>query len=296
VVTIAILLLSVLGSDLRAATFEVLCDGSAERLNRGCTIKLTGPIVKGDEERLRKTIRNSPSGHRYYRDLLLDSPGGDVDEALRIAKVVREALLNTSTSRSYPEDWQETQTAWACASSCFLVWVAGTYRSSITKIDTQFGPVGIGLHRPYFPPQMYENETPARIAEMQQNAAASVRNYLRREQIPETLIDKMLAKSSVDIYWLESDEERALWGMSMWFEELMIAKCQYNPRYYKEKLAEFYQKTDAIFEEARMQGKEASKEQLKLATDPNFVSWRKAFFECQNQVRADVQRRMRPVH
>ena len=215
-----------------------------EITKRGCTIKLTGPIEPGDESRLREIIRKPLSQPVsevwFYHTLLLDSLGGDVSEALRLATLVREAILTTSTWRLDGNPTNASGTGkppsmprehWPCVSACFLVWVAGAERTSWSGKLPAYGNVGIGLHRPYFAQSVYR-QPPNKVAELQQAMTASVTEYLRREQISEFFIQKMLERSSREVYWLnESGDEFALNGRAPWFEEMMIARCNFDPAY-----------------------------------------------------------------
>lgn len=272
-----------------AATFSVTCNSKVEQARQGCIIKLTGKIEVGDSTRLRALFREPTPAGFHYNTLLLDSPGGDVAEALRIASVVREAMLETTTMRSVGDiDTRALRSGdklprmhWPCVSACFLVWVAGAERTSLSTVDPEHGPVGIGLHRPYFAPAAYNNPA-SQVAEMQQQAAAAMREYLRREQIPESFIEKMLDRSSREIYWLhESGDEWALNGRAAWFEEMMIARCGYDPIY------------DRRGEQLGVQLLEKRKDPLTDEAYQRWLAWRQAFNRCQAEARRSAQQTMR---
>lgn len=271
-----------------AATFTVSCNSKMEQATQGCTIKLTGKIEGGDSARLRAAIRGPTPAGFHYNTLLLDSPGGDVGEALRIASVVREAMLETTTmsvshidTRALIRGDKLPRMHWPCVSACFLIWVAGAERTSFSNVDPEHGPVGIGLHRPYLAPAAYNNPA-SQVAEMQQQAAAAIREYLRREQIPESFIEKMLDRSSREIYWLhESGDEWALNGRAAWFEEMMIARCGYDPVY------------DRQGEQHGVQLAQKRKDPLTDAAYRRYLSWRQAFNRCKYEARRSAQQAMR---
>ncbi len=82
-------------------------------------ISAVGRIVPGDAERL-KSISGSvgilPHGHRV---LLLDSPGGSINEAMKISRVIDEAAFHTVVPKGA-----------VCASACGAVlFIAGRYRT-----------------------------------------------------------------------------------------------------------------------------------------------------------------------
>ena len=286
-----------LTSSALCGTFAVDCDGKMERASRGCTIKLTGKIERGDAARLRQVIGKPLNGGWYYGKLLLDSPGGDVQEALLLAGVVRDAMLATSTSSSSPEQSKFVdekgriirlgdRDQFPCASSCFLVWVAGTERFSGTGRDPKYGPYGIGLHRPYFPPEAYAN-SPSQVAEAQQSMTVAVRDYLRREQVPELFIEKMMDRSSREVYWVDESGDRfAMTGTAGWFEEMMIARCGFDPVY------------DQKSQEAEVRYQEAGAATLTIVPGyppghDAWIAWRQKYNACEYSIRRVAQAAMR---
>lgn len=264
-----------------AAEVSIACDSKFELATRGCTIRLTGAIVPGDAERLRKQIREPLYGDWSYRVLLLDSPGGDVPESIKIAEVVRSALLETSTYR-FPDDIRTAEPEnYACISACFLVWVAGTTRSSMSAQLKGGRTVGLGLHRPYFSTEAYNN-SPAKVAEAQQSIMASVRAYLRREQVPERFVELMLERSSREIYWLhETGDSFALDGRAPWFEEMMIARCNFDPEYDRKSQA----RGIALVEQRKRPQADAAYSA--------YLVWRQNYNSCEYEVRRQSQAAMR---
>jgi len=273
------LLLWLLGSNAHASTFTVSCDNWVEQARHGCTIKLTGKIESGDADHLRKVLQKPLSGDWYYAQLLLDSPGGEVGEALLLADLVRAAMLGTTTARS-PDNIQSGQrSSWQCVSACFLVWISGTERFSMSGTSKETGPIGIGLHRPYYSPEFYKS-TPGKVAEVQQSMTIAVRDFLRREQVPEAFVDKMLTRSSREVYWLyESGDAFALNGRAAWFEEMMIARCQFDPVYDRE--------AQSLI--ARGLGKRTAQESSERA----YIAWRQRYNACEYAVRREAQAALR---
>ncbi|OUM00099.1 hypothetical protein A8M77_23240 [Variovorax sp. JS1663] len=196
----------------------------------GCVIRMEGEISAGDAERLGAVLAKRPVTG-YYNILFLDSPGGSVQAALELAGVVRRALLQTSTMRLTNSKVESSKVEnLTCVSSCFLVWAAGVERSTM-NVEAGGRHFGIGLHRPYFSAATYSNESPDRIAAMQRQAMQSVSEYLRGEQVPQALIDKMIDHASSQVFWPTMDEGFALSGRRPWFDEMMIARCNYDPTY-----------------------------------------------------------------
>jgi len=85
---------------------------------QGTNLKGTGPIVAGDAERLREALRQTPRQRHGLKLLALDSPGGSVDAAFEMAKVMDSVGVGTLV---LPGD--------SCASACAaILFVAGRTR------------------------------------------------------------------------------------------------------------------------------------------------------------------------
>lgn len=208
----------------QAATFASDCPDPAGP--GGCAIRMEGEIISGDADRLGEVLARRPTGG-FYNSLYLNSNGGSVQAAIVLAGVVRRALLRTSTMRPLSTSQLEHYT---CVSSCVLIWAAGVERFAVS-VENGGQHYGIGLHRPYFTPSTYSTESPDRIAAMQSQAMKSVSEFLRGEQIPQDLIDKMISHASSQVYWPTSVESLKLAGRRPWFDEMMIARCSYDPAY-----------------------------------------------------------------
>lgn len=209
-----------------SASFTVHCDDQDPPVPEGtCAIKLSGLIEPGDAQRLLRIVRKPQQAGGSYRTLVLDSPGGSVVAAIELAAAVRQALLFTSTGLVNAT----SLVYYRCVSACFLVWVAGSQRLTTAFLVPRNadGTSQIGLHRPYLDRKSYERP-PTEVAAMQQHVMRLTAEYLKREQVPQSLIEKMLSRASTDVYWV-GPEDTNISGMSPWFEEMMIVRCGYNP-------------------------------------------------------------------
>lgn len=190
------------------------------------SINLEGDIVAGDAERLVKTFLDvKPVAGTYFiypNALVLSSRGGDVIESIRLASVVRALGLSSAVA---------AEGKGSCASSCFLVFLAGTPRSA-TGIDTlrrqgvkgNLGPLGV--HRPYLSHVQHGSAGAKRQAAVMSQMA----EYLRKESVPQALIDKMMTHPSNDMYWLSEADLSALGTYTPGVEEQLIANCAYDRR------------------------------------------------------------------
>lgn len=93
---------------------EVLDDPLQIALGSGGVLSLTGTIDPGSAQRFAAEI--SARGE-YVSTVLLDSPGGSVDDALEIGRLILEKGLST-----------EVRDGQLCASSCPVIFAAGTKR------------------------------------------------------------------------------------------------------------------------------------------------------------------------
>jgi hypothetical protein len=98
------------------------------KLGSGGTLVVTGTIDIGAADRFKSELE----GYReYIKTVALDSPGGSVNDALEMGKLIREAGFATSVASGA-----------LCASSCPLVFAGGKERLATAKS-------AIGVHQIY---------------------------------------------------------------------------------------------------------------------------------------------------
>lgn len=285
----------VASSPAEAATFSVLCDNLEEVARGSCTIKLTGQITSGDSERLRAVIRQPLPQGRFYHSLLLESRGGSVPAAIDVAKVVRQAMLSTTTVR-VPADAMSRDRATRdrsgpitskCISACFLIWVAGAERYTHVWSDRS----DIGLHRPYLDPAGYAG-SPDAIASMQQQLMRATSEYLKDESVPQALIEKMLQRSSTQVYWL-SPEDPDLTGRAPWFEEMMIATCKLDPSYERESSQWASSQIDDSVQRQLRDGVRKPRAPDLGPRNAAYLAWKQQYNSCEYAARAAAQAALR---
>lgn len=213
-----------------AAEFNHSCpvlDGKEQ----GCQIYMHGEIVPGDSDRLLSVLKSTPPRNALFRQLVLDSPGGDVNEAFKISKLVQDALLETGNYSAVEmliaaAKRTESAVGYTCASSCVIVLMSGT-----TRYLTDFKGGRIGLHRPYFNYKTYsENMPPSALADLQRKAMANVQEFLLAEGMPRSLIEVMMNRSSKEIYWLSNKIDIPyVRNTAAWFDEQKISLCSFDP-------------------------------------------------------------------
>ncbi|UYO01428.1 MAG: hypothetical protein KIT02_11975 [Devosia sp.] len=107
---------------------EVLDEPLDIALGSGGLLSLTGTIDPGSAERFAAEIA---ARGEYVSRVLLDSPGGSVDDALMIGRLIREQELST-----------EVADGKLCASSCPLIFASGAERFAGRD-------AAIGVHQVY---------------------------------------------------------------------------------------------------------------------------------------------------
>ncbi len=55
-----------------------------------------------------------------------------------------------------------------------------------------------------------------------------LREYLKRKQVPQYLVDEMMGRASNQIYWLREKDLNLLGEFSPGYEEILIKECGYD--------------------------------------------------------------------
>lgn len=180
---------------------------------------VSGEIKNGDAEQLAFEL----SLPFVDKRLILDSPGGDVEEALRIASLVKALHLTTIVKDDS-----------TCASSCFFIFLAGDQHLAIGILDPDDPSITskvsgyIGLHRPYIKLNPAKRNGSIEAEKRQHDIMQIMGTYLRNQDVPQRLIDLMMSRPSNDIYWLTQNDINQLGEYSPGREELLIARCGYS--------------------------------------------------------------------
>jgi hypothetical protein len=184
-------------------------------------ILIVGPIVPGDYDRFANLLRHT-SADVGAVDII--SPGGNVQEALKIGRLIRMLSFSTnapSTEAYAPEARQlvcsqarqlSPTTPCTCASACFLIWAGGVFRSGND----------IYIHRIAFDKTFYGSLSPSEAHSKYTVALAEVRDYLKEMEIPDTIYEEMVRMPSYAVTPLE--EANSLWTPPS-FGEWLTARC-----------------------------------------------------------------------
>lgn len=183
-------------------------DGS---ISKAEGLLLKGEIAPGDYAYLLDVIRSDTD--RFWRStgFVLASPGGDVQEALRIARLVKGTYSSVFVGEA----------AGPCVSACFFIFSAATFRDA--------GSRTLGIHRPYIHPQRLVSVGAVEAEALQKDALRQARSYLENLDVPTSLIDKMFQRASTEVYWLSREEiEEHLGRRPPWYEQFLIARCGFS--------------------------------------------------------------------
>jgi len=112
----AIIIFCATPSAVSAATFKSVVTKDGKTI-----VLLSGEILEGDAESLKTAIKTANDAGKLVSGVRLNSPGGNLLEALKLADVVRYAKVATNVSGNA-----------TCASACFLVYAAGATKQPKT--------------------------------------------------------------------------------------------------------------------------------------------------------------------
>lgn len=182
---------------------------------------LSGEIVPGDYAALLSKILADRERFLAQNKLILASDGGDVAEALKIAKLVKslytEVIVGPLTGR--------------CVSACFYIYAAASQRETD-------GERLVGINRPYLTASAARSTStstssaPAAPADamVESGALATVRAFLEDNAVPRYLLDEMFRHASDDAYWLSAEDQKNLGYRSPAYDRYLRDKCAWDDR------------------------------------------------------------------
>lgn len=160
-------------------------------------IELRGEIVEGDANRLEELIPEvkARTNSFYSIDLprvrlYLESDGGNLIEAMKIGRLVRSEMIETVIDVDK-----------SCSSACVFVFAAGVERTMLYGAE-------LGLHRPYFPKELFAGLDYNESQELYQKISDKASEYLNEMGASESLFSRMLSISSKSVRFIDEDEAR----------------------------------------------------------------------------------------
>ena len=185
-----------------AGTFFVSHTGGATQIN------FDGPIVAGDTQRFLAFVRANPRDVMKAAAIRLNSPGGSVAEAVKLADQLERSGFMVTV-----ESGQE------CASACFLLFVSGQFRWMHSEAQ-------VLLHRPYVASPKKDMQGYEADRKSQQASIKALRNFLEERAISSGLVDKMMNYPSASAYRLRMEDlDTDVRHLSPALEELTLGRC-----------------------------------------------------------------------
>lgn len=164
--------------------------------------QLRGEIQKGDFNKFKNAFAMHDKVPNYF---LLESHGGDVNEAMLMGRFIRESQIPVRVENY-------------CDSACFFIYAAGVERKSSSKI---------GLHRPYYGKSYFAGLTSTQAQEKYNSLDLKIRLYLRDMGVSDNITNRMFATPSNKIYYVNKEEAEFLLGFrAPFYGEWLLAKCE----------------------------------------------------------------------
>lgn len=171
---------------------------------------ISGEIKTGDFRRFLDYVARDVDDY-YSRNIVISSPGGDIEEATRFGRFFKSTYQSVYVSHEYGE----------CASACFYI--------LSSAVERYFGG-RVGVHRPYFVNGAKSNLTLNDTEAKYRRIFTLSRRYLEEMEVPKYLIEKIHSMPSNDIYWLTSDDTDLLGQRARWWEQLLVDRCNFDKR------------------------------------------------------------------
>ena len=173
---------------------------------------LSGEITPGDYDSLLTKILDDENRFLAQDKIILASDGGDVAEALKIAKLVKLLYVKVSVG----------PLTGRCVSACFFIYAAANQRETD-------GERLLGINRPYMAdPKAPESPPPTDSAIVESQGMAQVRAFLQENSVPNYLLDEMFRRPSSEAYWLSAADQENLGFRSPSFNQFLAAKCAWD--------------------------------------------------------------------
>lgn len=165
---------------------------------------VSGVIERGDTDELVKYLRSDPDISLLINDVWLNSPGGNLVEAMKLGSLLETLGLSAMVPNGA-----------RCASACFFVWVGASGRVALGELV---------IHRPYFD-MSGSSASASDYEQAYRDASESAYKYLRQRNVPTSLIEVMMRVSSSDGYTLSDQDKSSIGYMSQARVEHMIQNC-----------------------------------------------------------------------
>ena len=183
-------------------------------------IVIEGEIIKGDYQ---KFVQLLEEGQGRFDGVILMSPGGNFDEAVKIGRVLRELQLGSSipnrsesgtpTCRLVEPRIEQNCT---CLSACFFIHVGAASRTGDYA----------GVHRPFVEPEQFKNLSREEARQAFTDLQNEAQEYLREMNVSEKVQEIIFGTPSNQIHLLAPDIIKSHFlGPLPYLAEWYRAKC-----------------------------------------------------------------------
>jgi hypothetical protein len=266
------------------------------KVYRGVLV-LEGKIVPGDYDKLHKFLSTKSNYDKINGGVFLASPGGYMDEAMKIGRLIRTLRLSTDAPSGPPlsiakfgeslihaNDLVNPKDNYSCTSACFFVYVSGIYRN--------LNWAGrLGVHRP----TQFESIAKASSGDAASKSTAwfvreMVKNYLKEMSVPDKYVDLVFSAAPNEIRLItQSEFDSDLRGFIPELRDWVGAKC--DPHTGTGKIISDVLETrsplpknartseeEKIFSVSAKQSSEIVKCWMQVKTELPIEAWHKVFF------------------
>jgi hypothetical protein len=178
-------------------------------------VTLEGSIAPGDFARFAGLVLTTPDVNTVW----LASPGGNLSEALRIGRMIRQLALEVRApiDRNLPLVRLRRAENNTCSSACFFLYAAGVRRQGMV----------LGIHKPSLPADEYFKLGLDGSAAAHRRIQEATAAYLDLMGVPAKYASLMLATDPSEMTWLApEDVERDLTGIVAEYREQLHAGCR----------------------------------------------------------------------
>jgi len=169
-------------------------------------IIMNGTIERGDFKKLLKLLIEDKAFLNDFPRFVIIGPseGGDLMEAMKIGEFIKMLNLKVLVNKK-------------CYSACTFIVLSSKYRR-------YFGDMG--FHRPYFGREYYAGLSHSDADKKYKKLYEIAKNFLRNNYVSQSVIDKMFAHSSNEMWVIDQHDSRIKLGQFQPpFQEWLYSKC-----------------------------------------------------------------------
>lgn len=167
----------------------------------GGTFTMDGNIEEGDSIDFIASLASWKTPPTVFH---ISSKGGNLDEAMKIGKIIRLSQIPVWTGEE-------------CFSACVFIYAAGVERDARGNI---------GLHRPSFEKKYFANLTSLEAKDKYNELKQQSISYLKELEVSQAIIDRMFQTGSTEVELINATDANKLFGIkSPFYDEWLTAKC-----------------------------------------------------------------------